>query len=115
MNSEAEFEQPVDWRVVLSDPEDGAMLSLRVSATTSERAVYQAMARVSEGQVGAGRPWLRFEHCETLPDRDWEASAYRLGLMQRALRRSDAELFGRRAHYEATARLVASNIIDRGV
>jgi hypothetical protein len=37
--------------------------------------------------------------------------AYRLYLLQRALRRSDAELFGQRARYEASARIVGARLI----
>ncbi|WP_295551206.1 hypothetical protein [uncultured Pseudacidovorax sp.] len=114
MSTDLEFMEAVDWRVVFSDPEDGAHITVRVRAVSSDEAVDKALVATSDG-AARHRPWLQFDHCETLPDRDWEASSYRLGLMQRALRRSDMELNGRRAHYEATARCVASHIIDRGV
>lgn len=114
MNTVIEFLDAVDWRVVFSDPEDGAQITVRVSAVKSDEAIDRAMMVASDGAAGR-RPWLQFEHCETLPDRDWEASSYRLGLLQRALGRSDGELNGHRRHYAATARRVAAHIIDRGV
>ena len=41
-------------------------------------------------------------------------TAYRLFLMRRAMARTDAELFGRRALYEACARKVAAQLIAGG-
>lgn len=46
--------------------------------------------------------------------RDWAASPYRLALMQRALARSDAELYGHRKRYEETARRIAAELIGAG-
>ncbi|MFP5475569.1 MAG: hypothetical protein ACLGJD_18160 [Gammaproteobacteria bacterium] len=69
MNTLIEFLDAVDWRVVFSDPEDGAQITVRVAAVNSDEAVDRAMMVASDGATGQ-RPWLQFEHCETLPDRD---------------------------------------------
>ncbi len=47
-------------------------------------------------------------------ERDWSASPYRLALMQRALARTDQELYGHRKRYEDTARRIAAALIGAG-
>jgi hypothetical protein len=106
---------PVDWRVTFRDAETDERINVRVSADGSDAAIRAALRMVDQGDVGQGRKWLCFDSCETLPDRGWAASSGRLGYLQRALRRPDAELQGRRDGYLGVARQVAADIIDRGV
>ncbi len=109
-----EFSEPVDWRVTFRDTETDRCVNVRVVAGSSDAAMAQAARLIDEGEVGQGCKWLCFESCESLPDRDWSARSGRLQLLQRALQRSDAELYGRRDRYLSVARKVASNIMNRG-
>lgn len=110
-----EFSEPVDWRVTFRDAETDRCVHVRVVAGSSDAAMALAARLIDEGEAGQGNAWLYFDSCESLPDREWAANSGWLQLLQRALQRSDAELYGRHDRYLSAARRVASNVIDRGV